>query len=80
MSKKMLRVVEIALETRQLTICNLVLSMPFLFLFLYFARALGIIITSTPTTIGLLKKLVGQIFFKCLLNVNGNLLKFEKKP
>jgi hypothetical protein len=45
--KTMLRVVKIVLKTKKSIICNFVLSMPFLLLFLYFARGLGKVITST---------------------------------
>jgi hypothetical protein len=48
----MLRVVEIALETKKSIICNFVPFMPFFLLFFYFARACGKVITNTPTTMG----------------------------
>jgi hypothetical protein len=46
----MLRVVEIALETKKSIICNFVPFMPFFLFFFYFAGACGKVITNTPTT------------------------------
>jgi len=58
--KTMLRVVEIALETKNLIFYNFVPSMPFLFLYFNFVKALAKFITSTPTSMGFFFNLVGQ--------------------
>jgi hypothetical protein len=58
--KTMLRVVEIALETKKLIFYNFVPSTPFLFLFFYFVKAIAKFITSTPTSMGFFFNVAGQ--------------------